>query len=376
MKIVVIGGGPAGLYFAILMKQRIRATRSRLRAQPPRRHLRLGRRLLRPDPRQPGRRRSRAAGRDRARASPIGTTSTSTSAGRVDHAPAGHGFSGIARKRLLEHPPAARRALGVDLRFETEVEHRPRRLGRDADLVVGADGVNSGVRQPPRRGFPARARAPAQPVTSGSAPPGPSPPSPSSSRRPSAGWFQAHAYRFEDDALGLHRRVRPSRLAQRRLRPHGPMTRPFAPARRCSPAWLDGHPLRRQRARPARGSAWINFPRGRCDAGSTDNVVLIGDAAHTAHFSIGSGTKLAMEDAIALARLLSRPRPRRGRRSPRLRGRAQDRGAPPAERRPQLDGVVRERPPLRRLEPEQFAYSLLTRSQRVSHENLRLRDEA
>ena len=119
----------------------------------------------------------------------------------------------------------------------------------------------------------------------------------------------------------------------------------------------------------------MSFVRVKNERWHDGNVVLIGDAAHTAHFSIGSGTKLAMEDAIALARELSSGKPvgaaleayeaERKTESLRLQNAARN-------SREWFEHVGR----YMTLEPEQFAYSLLTRSQRVSHENLRLRDRA
>ena len=123
-------------------------------------------------------------------------------------------------------------------------------------------------------------------------------------------------------------------------------------------------------------AAWLNFRRIKCERWSSGNVILLGDAAHTAHFSIGSGTKLALEDAIKLAEVLNRP----------------DMSLAAG-----LDEYVAERnlevlklqnsarnstewfETLERythFEPLQFAYSLLTRSQRISHENFRVRDRA
>ena len=143
--------------------------------------------------------------------------------------------------------------------------------------------------------------------------------------------------------------------------------------RRCEELfadYLDGHELM-DNAAHLRGSAWLNFPRVTNAHWFHDNVVLLGDSAHTAHFSIGSGTKLALEDAIDLAG--PRPRGARSGAGPRrLSAPARDRGAEAAERRAQLDRVVRERAiATRRFPPMQFTYSLLTRSQRISHENLR-----
>src|SRR5262249_27888224 len=130
---------------------------------------------------------------------------------------------------------------------------------------------------------------------------------------------------------------------------------------------LKGHPILKNR------SLWRNFPVVHNEHWSHGNIVLVGDAAHTAHFSVGSGTKLAMEDAIALSRALER--------QPDVPAAL---AAYEAERRPEVEGLQRaahvslewfeatER--YHRLEPVQFAMSLLTRSLRVTHENLKVRD--
>ena len=137
---------------------------------------------------------------------------------------------------------------------------------------------------------------------------------------------------------------------------------------------LDGHPLMTN-ARHIRGSAWINFPRVLCQRWHFQNIVLMGDAAATAHFSIGSGTKLALESAVALANYVES--------EPTLEAafeKYED------ERRVQvlrLQSAARnsmewfeEVERYFHLDPVQFNYSLLTRSQRISHENLRLRDKS
>jgi anthraniloyl-CoA monooxygenase len=118
---------------------------------------------------------------------------------------------------------------------------------------------------------------------------------------------------------------------------------------------------------------WSRFVRVRNRAWCHDNIVLVGDAAHTAHFSVGSGTKLAMEDAIALARELAADKS-----IPEALSAYQDERMTEALR---LQNAARNSMQwfehVKRyigFEPEQFTYSLLTRSQRVSHENLRLRD--
>src|SRR5262249_51215957 len=139
--------------------------------------------------------------------------------------------------------------------------------------------------------------------------------------------------------------------------------------------WLAGHPLMFN-ATHQFSSPWVNFVRVRNQQWFKDNVVLIGDVAHSAHFSIGSGTKLAMEDAISLAKNVAR-----------IEKGATLESALQAYQDERMTEALKLQNAARnsmewfenvrryvRLEPEQFAYSLLTRSQRVSHENLRLRD--
>ena len=128
-------------------------------------------------------------------------------------------------------------------------------------------------------------------------------------------------------------------------------------------------------ARHLRGSAWLNFNRVLCETWSHENIVLMGDAAATAHFSVGSGTKLALESAIALAGYLhTEPtmpaafrRYEDERRTEVLRLQSAARNS--TEWFEQVERYLH-------LDPVQFNYSLLTRSQRISHENLRQRDRA
>ena len=186
------------------------------------------------------------------------------------------------------------------------------------------------------------------------------------------GWFQAHAYRFNADtstfiietreptwrAAGLDRMDTPESVAF--------CERLFAP-------WLDGNKLLTN-MRHLRGSQFINFQRVSNETWTKDNLVLMGDAAHTAHFSIGSGTKLALEDAIGLAQSIDKHGTdiqaaltayEANRRVEVLKLQSAARNSTEW-----FENVAR----YTQLEPEQFAYSLLTRSQRISHENLRLRD--
>lgn len=279
----------------------------------------------------------------------------------------GHGFAGIGRQRLLTILQDRARSLGVELRFEDEVADI---RALPADVIVAADGLNSRVRnQNPRvfgvdidvrtnkyiwlgtkQSFDAFTFAFVE---------------------TSHGWIWAHAYQFEPGASTFI--VECSEATWRGLgfdaMDHDQTCRA---AEGLFADWLGGHPLM-SNARHLRGSAWLNFPRVACSNWRDGKVVLLGDAAHTAHFSIGSGTKLAFEDAIRLAETLTE---------------ADDLDAGlaayEAERRVEvlkLQSAARNSTEWFEtidryvgLDPLQFTYSLLTRSQRVSHENLRLRD--
>ena len=322
----------------------------------------------------------------------------------------GHGFCGIGRKRLLNILQKRCEDLGVELVFERQVaddEQEAEAFG--ADLVIASDGLNSRIREKYAEAFePDIDTRRCRFVWLGT------------KKRFDAftfafvetphGWFQAHAYQFDGDtstfivetpeetwrAAGLEAMSQEEAIAF--------CERLFAP-------WLGGHGLMSNAAH-LRGSAiWIRFPRvvcgkwvhwtgdpgpelaaraspqgaaaplgrpggrhgGRSVGGRGYPIVLMGVAAHTAHFSIGSGTQLACEDALALDRAL--------------------RGEPDLARALETYQAERSVEVLKiqnaarnstewfenvqrytALEAEQFAYSLLTRSQRISHENLRLRD--
>ncbi len=286
----------------------------------------------------------------------------------------GHGFCGIGRKRLLNILQRRCEALGVRLVFETEVTDEA--AFGPQDLVVASDGINSALRSKYAHVFePFIERRRCRYIWLGTR------------RRFDAftfafektpwGWFQAHAYRFDAEtstfivetpesvwkAAGLDRMSTDESVAF--------CERLFAP-------YLAGERLMTN-ARHLRGSAWINFLRVAnatwLNLNGPAPMVLLGDAAHTAHFSVGSGTKLALEDAIALAAAIERHRDLRDA----LRAyeaertievlRIQNAARNSTEWFENVDRYVD-------FEPEQFAYSLLTRSQRISHENLRLRDAA
>lgn len=292
----------------------------------------------------------------------------------------GHGFCGIGRKRLLNILQARAEALGVNLVFETQVADD---AGYDADLIIACDGANSAIRTKYAATYrPDIDMRDCRFVWLGTdklfdaftfA-----------FEKTEWGWFQAHAYRF-DEHMSTFIVETPERVWRAAGLDEMSKEDGIAFCERLFARYLDGHGLR-SNAEHLRGSAqWIRFPRvvnenwvhyrARADGGATP-VVLMGDAAHTAHFSIGSGTKLALEDAIELANSIA---------------------SHPCD----LDGALRHYTDVRSVdvlriqnaarnstewfenvqryasfEPEQFAYSLLTRSQRISHENLRERDAA
>ena len=279
----------------------------------------------------------------------------------------GHGFSGIARKKLLNILQTRAADLGVQLRFNENVDSADS-IG--PDLIIAADGINSGIRQQYAEAFnPDLDARTARYVWFGTT-------FPFDAFtfyfvENEHGVFQAHCYRFDEK---LSTFIVECDEQSWRSAGFDSMDTPQSIAA-CEAMFaerLDGHPLISNAAHRA-SSPWTNFVRVRNERWFHKNIVLIGDAAHTAHFSIGSGTKLAMEDAIALSRCLSE---------------TDDLGkALETYQNERMTEALRLQNAARNsmewfehvkryvhLPPEQFAYSLLTRSQRVSHENLRLRD--
>ncbi|SIT17041.1 anthraniloyl-CoA monooxygenase [Roseivivax lentus] len=369
MKTVCLGGGPAGLYFAISLKLRQPDTEvvviERNRADDT-----FGwgvvlsdetlDNLARNDAKSAEAIREHFAYWDDIAVVKDGTRITST----------GHGFCGIGRKKMLLLLQDRARELGVDLRFETEVEDIDA-LRRDYDLVVAADGVNSRTRTRFEDAFkPEIDTRACKFIWLGT-----------HAKFDDAftfifektehGWIWAHAYQFDDDTATFI-----VECSEETWRSAGfdkmDQDQTIAVCEAIFAKDLDGNALI-SNMKHLRGSAWLNFNRVLCEKWHFDNVVLLGDASATAHFSIGSGTKLALESAIALAELVST--------KPTL----EDAFTTYQEDR-RLD-VLRLQSAARNstewfedveryldLDPVQFNYSLLTRSQRISHENLRLRD--
>ena len=379
MKIICIGGGPAGLYFALLMKMRHPAHDITVieRNKPydtfgwgvvfsdaTMEHMRLW---------------------DAHSAAEIAQSFNHWDDIELHFKGAvirsgGHGFVGIGRKRLLNILQARCEALGVKLVFETEVDSDLE--FPDADLIIASDGIHSKIRSRYESVF-----------------------QPDIVVRPNRylwlgthklydaftflfektehGWFQAHIYKFDERTTTFIVEC-PETVWQAHGLDRADQAQSVAFCERLFAKNLQGHPLMTN-ARHLRGSAWLNFQRVRCAQWSHFNgrshVVLMGDAVHTAHFAIGSGTKLALEDAIELTRWFEQI------------------GHEPQH----IPQVLAQYQALRQVEtlklqnaawnamewfevcgqrycdamaPEQLMYSMLTRSQRISHENLRLRDAA
>jgi anthraniloyl-CoA monooxygenase len=285
----------------------------------------------------------------------------------------GHGFAALGRRELLGVLQERALELGVEIRFQTEAPALSE-LGW-ADVIIGADGAASAVRTALARDFvPTLDRRQCRYMWLGTdlvfdsfkffiaeAP---------------EGVYQAHAYPYDDRMstfiVETHedtwRRAGLDRLAPG---PLPPGASDIASVERCSELFagaLEGHSLL------ANNSKWINFVTVRNRRWCVDNVVLLGDAAHTAHFSIGSGTKLAMEDAVALAWAFRCCGDDVGRAT----------AAYEAERRPIVESTQRAAQASLEWfegigryvgqEPLQFAFNLLTRSRRVTYDNLRMRD--
>ncbi|HYN19959.1 MAG TPA: bifunctional salicylyl-CoA 5-hydroxylase/oxidoreductase, partial [Thermoanaerobaculia bacterium] len=289
----------------------------------------------------------------------------------------GHGFAGIARRSLLAILQQRAKELGVDLRFQTEFKDDGdlERFGlAGVDLIVGADGVNSAVRRRHAEVFqPDLDVRPARFIWLGTTVPFDA--FTFVIVENEHGVFQAHAYRFEEGLSTFIVECDPTSWENAgfdRLN----VDETVAACQEMFGPWLNGHPLLANVPPHQREHPWVNFTRVRCERWYDlrgGNVVLIGDAAHTAHFSIGSGTKLAMEDSIALSRWLhAEPcfdEALAGFQDERMLDALRLQNA--ARNSMEWFENVRR---YTRLDPPQFAYSLLTRSQRVSHENLRLRD--
>jgi anthraniloyl-CoA monooxygenase len=369
MKIACVGGGPTGLYFAILMKLR-----------DPAHEVAVFERNRSDDTFGWGVVFSDATLAALVDADPVTGRQIADELNHWDdvevhfkgevHRSGGHGFCGIGRLHLLQILQRRAAELGVELRYQTPVEPDLDRFA-GYDLVIASDGINSAFRERYAEHF-----------------------KPDVDVRPNRfvwlgtrkvfdafnfifldtehGWLWAHAYRYDSQtstfivecdertwrSFGFEHMEQPEIVAE--------LERRFA-------AHLDGHPLM-SNATHLRGAAiWINFRRVVCENWHWRNLILMGDAAHTAHFSIGSGTKLGFEDAIHLSRTL-KPGVDLEKCLEEYRDTRQVEVLKLQSTARNSTGWFENLHRYTDLEPIQFAYSLLTRSQRVSHENLRVRD--
>ena len=364
MKIVSIGGGPAGLYFSILMKKALPGAEITVfeRNRP---DDTFGWGVVFSDETLDNFERADPESFAEITASFRYWKSIETFYGGECVVSTGHGFAALSRKKLLLILQRRCRELGVELVFEHEVGGVGEIGG--ADLILGADGINSAVRTADAEHF-----------------------------QPSLDWrqcrfswlgtdkpldaftfifkesewglFQVHAYPF-DDRLSTWILECQDETWRRAGLGEASEEDTVAFAERLFAEELDGHRLLANR------SLWRRFPTVKCETWHKDNVVLLGDAAHTAHFSIGSGTKMAMEDAVILAETF------------------QELGTEdvPAvlqayEDRRWVDVVKLQKAAQTSLEwfenserylgqdPVQFTFNLMTRSKRITYDNLRRRD--
>jgi len=371
MKIACIGGGPAGLYFAISMKLRDPAHEVHVFERNPR-GVTFGwgvvfsdqtvENLMANDPKSARTIADEFAHWDDIDVHIRGECIRSS----------GHGFIGIGRMRLLEILQDRAAELGAVLSFESECDPDDPKWA-EYDLVIASDGINSRVRDRFADAFGVDVDQRANRfVWLGT------------SKvfdaftfafeETEAGWVWAHAYRFAPDCSTFI--VECSEQTWRGL---GFDTLDQADAiARCETIfakYLGGHALISNAAHLPGPAVWLNFRRIKCERWSHGKFILLGDAAHSAHFSIGSGTKLALEDAIKLADVLNRPA--LGQEAALFEYHA-ERSLEVLKLQNSARNSTEWFETLERylhFEPLQFAYSLLTRSQRISHENLRLRDK-
>ena len=370
MKILCLGGGPAGLYFAISMKLRDPGHEvtviERNRANDT-----FGWGVVLSDDALSRMQKNDPASTEAIRAEFAYWDDIAVIKEGVRVVSGGHGFAGIGRKKMLTILQERARELGVDLRFETEFRSAED-YRRDYDLVVGCDGINSIVRREYADVFrPDIDTRLCKFIWLGThqkfddaftfifekAP---------------EGWIWAHVYQFDKETATFI--VETTQEVWDRMG-FDSMSKEetVEKCRQIFAGHLDGHALMSNAAHLRGSAVWMNFPRVICETWWHENVVLMGDAAATGHFSIGSGTRLAIDSAIALADYLhSEPtmeqafrRYQEERRLEVLRLQSAARNS--LEWFEEVERYLG-------FDPVQFNYSLLTRSQRISHENLRLRD--
>jgi anthraniloyl-CoA monooxygenase len=364
MKVHIIGGGPAGLYFAILMKKAWPQTRIVVfeRNKPDDtfgfgvvfsdQTLEAFESYDRETYRQIV---GHFAYWDDIEIHFRGTT----------HRIGGNGFCGTSRTMLLKILGRRAHSLGIEIRYQSEADPSKTMI-RGADLVVAADGINSRTREAFKQHFkPAVELRPNYFAWMGS-------------RRPmdafnfffretEHGIFIAHCYQYQPGRSTWVMETDPGTFTRAGLDPQDEV----ASARfleRVFAEELEGHKLITNR------SIWRNFPTIRCERWTHDNMVLIGDAKATAHFSIGSGTKLAMEDAIALYEAF---RSTHGRDVKAALARFESQRREEVEKTQHSADVslvwFEHVKRFWNMDPTRFAFGLMTRSKAITYDNLALR---
>ena len=370
MKVLCLGGGPAGLYFAISLKLRD-ASHDVTVLERNRANDTFGWGVVLSDDALSRMQKNDPASTDAIRGNFAYWDDIAVVHRGKRTVSGGHGFAGIGRKAMLIILQQRARELGVNLLFETEFksfeEYR-----KHHDIVVGCDGINSLVRREYAAVFK---------------------PDIDTRRckfvwlgthqkfndaftfifeKTGHGWVWAHVYQFDANTATFIVECLPETWERWGFADMS-KEETVATCQRIFAQHLDGHDLISNAAHLRGSAVWMQFPRIICEQWYHENVVLMGDAAATSHFSIGSGSRLAFDSAIALADYLhSEPsleqafqRYQDERRVEVLRMQSAARNS--LEWFEQVERYLD-------MPTEQFAYSLLTRSQRISHENLRLRD--
>lgn len=369
MKVACLGGGPSGLYFAISMKLRDMdhdvTVIERNRADDT-----FGWGVVLSDETLDNLQLNDPVSAERIREHFAYWDDIAVHHQGVKTVSSGHGFCGIGRKQLLLLLQVRAKELGITLIFERDVDDIDA-LMADYDLVVASDGLNSKARNKFEAEFkPDIDVRKCKFVWLGT-----------HQKFDDAftfifektdkGWIWVHAYQFDEDTATFIVECSEETFEDFGF---GDMSQQetIATCEKIFAKYLDGHSLMTN-AGHVRGSAWINFPRVLCERWSHENLVLMGDAAASAHFSIGSGTKLALESAIALAEYLQSEPTQKAAFAKYEDARRLEVLKLQSAARNSLEWFEEVERYLD-LDPVQFNYSLLTRSQRISHENLRLRD--
>ena len=363
MKIEVIGGGPAGLYFSLLMKKADPSHQIKIYEQN------------RPDDtfgfgvvfsaETLGHFRDYdEVSYDRIRETFAYWDDIVTYFKGSKVPVSGNGFCGMSRKDLLLILHQCCREVGVEMEFQREIKSLDD-LDSDADMILAANGINSWVRDEYADHFkPSFDWRPNKFVWLGSTKPLPA--FTFDFRENDAGIWNLHAYQYNSEMSTMIVETTEDAWLKAGME-NAREEDTVAYVTELYKDLLDGHPIITNR------SMWRNFPMIRCETWIKDNVVIMGDCAHTAHYSIGSGTKLAMEDAIALFECCQAESDARAA----LKLYDENRRDEVERTQHAADVSLSWFENVRRywdMDPIQFNFSLMSRSKAITYDNLRLRD--